>query len=215
MSLVLMISGIVIFVVVILLLSAYAVRKRREALAIVASSMNLEFTAKGDEAQISALQQFALFTKGHSKKINNVMHGNANDIDITIMDYQFTTGGGKNSSTSLQTVILFRSEKLNLPAFILRPEHFFHKIGAAFGYQDINFPSHPVFSKQYLLQGENEQPIRDLFTDDLLGFYTQRKGFCTEAAGDQLIFYRFGKKAKPERIKDFMQEGFGLFGLLG
>ncbi|NCC62606.1 MAG: hypothetical protein EOM12_17095 [Verrucomicrobiae bacterium] len=206
--------GVGVLIITIMALSLLAAKKRREALSLIAEALNLTFTPKADASLIASLQDFSLFTKGHSKKAMNVMQGCANEINLTILDYQYTTGGGKNSSTFEQTVILFQSPQLNLPPFTVRPEHFFHRIGSAFGYQDIDFDTHPEFSKMYLLQGDNEQEVRDFFTDALFAFYTEHPGFCTETKGDQLIFYRFAKKAKPEMIKAFMQEGFALFTIL-
>jgi len=83
---------------------------------------------------------------------------------------------------------------VRLPSFILRPENLFHKIGESFGYRDIDFDSHPVFSKQYLLRAADEQACRGLFTKGILDHYDQRAGLSTEGDGDSLLFYRASKR---------------------
>ena len=103
---------------------------------------------------------------------------------------------------------------LQLPAFALRPENLFHKIGAAFSYQDIDFDSHPTFSKQYLLQGAEDEAVRNTFSDDLLAYYEQRKDLSTEGDGDKLLFYRISKRLSPMDIRSFMEQGFALFSLV-
>ena len=42
------------------------------------------------------------------------------------------------------------------------------EMGAVLGHQDIDFASHPAFSRRYLLRGHDENAVRVLFTDVLL-----------------------------------------------
>lgn len=213
MAVVLIIGGIIAVVAIALIVAWHLEKKRTEALQAVAASLKLAFSKKASDSFVPSLSQFHLFSQGRSKKASNVMNGRANEIDVSIFDYQYTTGGGKSSHTWRQTVVLFRSSMLHLPRFTLRPERLFHKIGSAFGYQDIDFDSHPTFSKQYLLRAADEQACRDVFTDGVLGYYDQRKGLSTEGDGDTLLFYRESKKVPPADIRSFLEEGFGVFSL--
>lgn len=205
--------GIVGLIVTSVLLSWLYERKRTQDLKALATSLKFSFSA-ADNGVLGKMGIFPLFAQGRSQKASNIMQGRANDIDVIIMDYQYTTGSGKNSHTWRQTVIAIRSPLLNLPSFTLRPENVFHKIGAVFGYQDIDFASHSAFSKRYLLQGDDENAVRALFTDALLSHYDQSKGLSTESDGDMFIFYRASKRVPPKGIMAFMQEGFSLFGLM-
>lgn len=205
--------GVAAFIVAAILLSWLYERKRTQDLKALAASLKFTFSAR-DNAVLEMMYPFHLFSQGRSQKVTNIMRGNANDIEAIIMDYQYTTGSGKNSHTWNQTVIAFRSPFLNLPSFTLRPENVFHKIGEVFGYQDIDFASHSTFSRRYLLQGNDENAVRALFTDALLSRYDQSKGLSTEGDGDIFIFYRASKRVSPKGITAFMQEGFALFGLM-
>ncbi len=104
-------------------------KKRTEALQRIADALNFSFERKGDELLLAMHNNFDLFSKGRLKKISNVMHGNSGDMDITIMDYKYTVGSGKNSTTYSQTLIVVQSKYLQLPSFTLSPENIFHKIG--------------------------------------------------------------------------------------
>ena len=104
--------------------------------------------------------------------------------------------------------MFFRSLKLNLPDFSLRPENVFHKIGSAFGDKDIDFETHPIFSKSYLLRGDNEAAIRGLFNNELLNFIQSQQKISIEGSGNQIIFYRHRNRIKPEEVESFMEEGF-------
>ena len=207
MKYVLYFGGAAILIALIIALVKYFERKRREALRDWSRLMGYSFSEKGDDDLKLSLSRFHLFSKGHSRKIRNVMTRRSDETEITLMDYRYTTGGGKNSHTWNQTVISYRCPRLSLPPFALRPENIFHKIGGAFGYEDIDFDAHPLFSKQYLLRGPDEVAIRQLFTQSRLEFYGRNKGLCTEGDGDQLIFYRSSKRVAPEKLRAFIEKG--------
>lgn len=207
------IGGITLIVGAIFGIWYFFEKKRTEALQALADSMNFSFSKEGNLALLPSGNSFHLFSQGRSKKVFNLMSGTANEIKVTIMDYKYTTGHGKNSKTWQQTVLLFQSPNLNIPEFVLRPENFFHKIGSAFGYQDIDFETSPVFSSMFLLRGPDEQAIRDFFNKKLLFHYEQNKGLCTEGKGDSLLVYRASKRLAPAAIRVFLEKGFRLFGM--
>lgn len=213
MQIALIITGIITFIGLILLAAWFYDKKRSEAMQVIADALNFSFERKGDELLIAMHDDFELLAKGHAKKASNVMHGRSGDMDVTIMDYQYTIGHGKNSSTHLHSIIIVQSIHLLLPLFTLAPENIFHKIGGVFGYQDIDFSSHPKFSKQYLLRGEDEDAIRETFSDELLKFYEKNKTSNTEGNNDKFVFFRTGKRLRARDIQAFLQEGIKLYGL--
>ena len=160
-----------------------------------------------------SLHTFPLFSKGHNRKISNVIKGDTEAIDIFVFDYEYTTGHGNSRNTSRQTVMLFRTADLRLPSFALRPENVFHKIGNLFGYQDIDFEQAQDFSSRYLLKGQDEAAVRDLFTQNVLFTYEQNQGWCTEGDDDTLVVYRASKRVAPDDIPMFMDDGISLFAL--
>jgi hypothetical protein len=169
--------------------------------------MKFTFSRKGDPDLLDRLKGLHLFSQGHSKKIANALVGKAGALDVAVFDYAYTTGGGKHSQRWRQTVILFESDDMALPKFTLRPENIFHKIGQVFGYKDIDFDSHPEFSKRYLLRGEDEEAVRATFGDEARSFYESDLKLSTEAAGPQLIHYRSGKRVSPDQISEFIKQG--------
>ena len=188
-------------------------KKRAKQLALISERLKLNFSQKDNSALFKRMNKLHLFSVGRSKKIKNLMEGEANNAELAVFDYQYTTGGGQHSHTSRQTVFCIWSPKLYLPKFSMRPEGIFHKIGSAFGYQDIDFDSHPEFSKKYLLKGDNEESIRQLFNNKLLNDIESQKNICIEGEGNQLVFYSYKKRIKPDDIDNFMDEGFHFFKL--
>jgi hypothetical protein len=214
MEVALVIIGILAVVGVIMIVAHKFEKTRSEQLRAVADQLGLQFHPNGDTAVQNAIGQLRLFNQGRGRKTRNMLSGRTEDVDVAIFGYRYKTGGGKHQHTHQQTVISFRSPNLSLPEFELRPEHTFHKIGQAFGYKDIDVDSHPVFSKRYVLRGQNEAAIRDLFTPEILEFFESQKGVSIEAANDRLIYYRAGKRIKPENVRSLMEEGFRLYVLL-
>jgi hypothetical protein len=210
------ITWIVIFMLfggAILALAAYLENKRKEQLQNAADRIHFSFASEAESQLLDTLGFFHLFSQGYSRRIRNVMHGSVGDVAVTIFDYRYRTGGGKHSHTHYQTVVLFESERLQLPLFILRPEHLLHRIAGTFGYQDIDFEANPAFSDTYLLQGRNEDEIRALFDEQVRAFYTRHGNLCTEGGGQRLIYYQAHRRVSGEHIQDFLQEGLDVLAL--
>ena len=187
----------------------YLNKKRTKQLAGIASDLKLSFYPDGKDSIFESIS-FGDFVYGCAK---NMMHGEVNNAEFAIFDhlYQETkpsaNGLGRSSRLHKQTVIYFKSTNLKLPRFTLSPENFFHTdVG-----QDIDFRSHPDFSKRFLLHGENEPRIRRFFTDKLLTFLELQQKITVEGGGDQLLLYRDNKRVPPEEWQSFIDQGFQFF----
>ena len=152
-------------------------------------------------------EEFSLFNKGHSRKIHNVMTTEADSLRLTMFDYRYTVGGGQNSQTHRQTVVAFESDALELPAFSLRPEGFFNRIGAALGMQDIDFTEHPEFSQSFVLSGLDEAAVREFFDQKLLDLFAKDKKVCLQSTKGAFVFFHKGRR-KPEEIRGCMDQAF-------
>ena len=186
-------------------------KKRTAALNVVASDIGLEFSVTTNDKLLAKMRAFSLFNQGRSRKIKNVMKANTDIPQLTIFDYQYTTGGGESSHTCHHTVVFMESDALSLPRFALHPEGWlFQKLGAAFGMQDIDFEDHPEFSQSFVLQGNDEQAIRFFFDAEMRELFTQRKGISVESKPRAFIYLRGGLR-KPEEIRAFMIEAFTIY----
>jgi hypothetical protein len=190
-------------------------KKRTEAMRQVADDLQFDFVPKDDGTLLGELtgDNFHLFSQGSSRKCYNVLRGQANDLEVTVFDYNYSTGGGKSRHTWRQTVVAFRLPGPGLPAFSLRPQTFLHRIGRLFGYQDITFDDPPGFSSRYLLQGADEEAIRRLFTEGVRSYYGGTEGLGTEGLGDRLLFYRHNRRVDPSAVRSSLEEGFKVLAL--
>ena len=207
-----------IFVVIVLVVFSivYAIRqekKRREALGAFAESNGFTYAEKVDSPDDVGLPDIELFGRGRRRRWTNVMAGEVQGTAVRVLDYRYTTGSGKNSSTTQQTVVAVEAGGAGgagLPNFTLAREHFFHKIGQAFGYQDIDFDEFPEFSKKYLLRGADEAAIRGLFNARLIDAYVSGEANNAEVRDGWLFIYQQGRRVKPELIQKRIESAFSL-----
>ena len=194
----------VIVSVAFLFLSWYRQKWRRNRLERLAQEMGFSFDPKGETLGAAGCRDLPLLQ--HAAVLSNVLRGHYNGVETVLLDCQ--TGWGKQAFH--QTVVCFRLGR-DLPAFELRPESVFDKIGAAtHGYQDIDFEASPGFSKSYLLRGPHEDSIRALFNAAVLQFFEQQRGWWVEAQGNWLGVYRRRRLVSPGQIKTFLEEARGV-----
>lgn len=141
------------------------------------------------------------------------------DALVTVFDYMVYSWAGRRgqqtmTKSDIQTVLLFESERLNLPAFALRPETLGANIRNALGQQDIDFDQHPGFSSAYVLQGPDESQIRAFFTKEKLDFFAHTRGLAVEGFGQKLLFYRPKKVISAKEFDRFLKEGLSVLRLL-
>ncbi len=182
---------------------------------LIAERLRLGFIEKDEHKDLlNAHRGFKLFENGTSKKIKCILTGmTALQEHVFIFEYAYTVSTGKSSHTYTQHVY---SVNLLQPitSFRLKPQNILHNIGKWFGMQDIDFTSYEGFNKNYLLQSNQETEIRQLFSDQVLGFLNYEQKWCIESSGTQIIYYKFGKRMNEEMVEPFIQVAGTLHALL-
>ncbi len=184
------------------------VYEKKRSAALAEACLRLGFTCQPGKIppeQAATLGNFHLFNLGHSRVGRNLMTGKADGAAVTLLDYQYVTGGGKSSHTWSQTVAIFPGAR-SLPEFTLGPEHWWDKVGEIFGHHDIDVEASPEFSKHYLLKGPDETRLRAAFGAEALGFFAQSQGWSVESKDGALAVYRVSKRVKPEELQSFTSE---------
>ncbi len=205
------IAAVAIIVIAIILIVRKVERDRTEALRQASVTLGFAFEETGDVEQIQALGDLPLFGHGHSKRAKNVMSGRRDAGEVRVLDYQYTTGGGKNSHTWRQTIALYPDGGRGLPDFEMWPENpIFRALGRVLKWQDINFDSSPVFSASYILRGPDETAVRAAFTGEMLAFFAEHKGWTVQVRSGNVGIFRAGQRVKPEAISEFLEETAGI-----
>lgn len=105
MGLLFLVFGIVLTAVVIYV--AYELeRRRRRQFELLARTHGLAFYPQDPFGTLE--QPFAIFHRGHSRKVRNVLVGKSptDGSEVRAFDYTYTTGSGKNSQTHHKTCVM-------------------------------------------------------------------------------------------------------------
>ena len=194
--------------------SYVANKKRIEGFEQEAEAMGLNFTQQPADSFMAHYGHFKLFNRGRRRGVSNLIEGDSGDVTLRIFDYKFTTGSGKQTRHHVQTIASLKSSQLNIPSLTIHPEGFLSRVGSKMGFQDIDFDSHPTFSKMFVLKGDNEEAIRNFLTPAALEYFEAHQGISLEASGDTLLFYNPNRRIKPEEIKDLLARAYEVFGAL-
>jgi hypothetical protein len=188
----------------IIALAARQRRKRTSELAALAQGMGFAFIEKGWQGpELSSQYKTSLLQRTRGR-YSDVMTGSIGSLRVSVFDY--TYGGGKESTTRTMTCY---SQTQELPPFELRPERIFDKIGDAIFQRDIDFDSHPDFSRRYHLRAQDEMRIRMIFNPSLLAYLEQippNRKWHVETSGPTLIVYRHGYPVRATEIQALLDE---------
>lgn len=208
--------GFSIFLFVCIIVFAIKREKQRsENWKQMAKDIGFDFADK-DNSYILKYNFFKTFSTGSSRKAKNVMTGKNGDIGITVMDYEYSTGSGKNRRTHHYTVCIFEKQGLALPNCYLRMQiAFFDFLGKVFGGQDIDFVEDPEFSKSFVLQGDDEKAVREVFNDNVRRGFLDYKGknFIFEGNNDLFLINK-GKRIKPEELMVILEDAYKIMDML-
>ncbi len=198
-----------IAVVAAILLSVYlaikAERRRREQLREQAARLGYIFEEER-RLESEPFRQLRLFGRGRTRRLNNVLSRKTDGTEILILEFSYRQGSGKQSHHYTVTVFLKRTPHAFIPGFELRPEGITSKIASLFGYQDIDFSEDPEFSSKYLLRGENEERIREIFTMPVRLQLRERTKWSVEGEGEWLAAHRGTERVKPDDLGGFIRE---------
>jgi hypothetical protein len=201
--------------VLIVVVSIRQDKKRSEALIALAQTLGFTYEKKLSGTTQIPCSGASLFNRGHGRYAKNYMTGTVADIQVILTDYQYTTGSGKNSTTHSLTLTAYNVPGLTLPDFTLEKENFLTRIADKFGFGDIDFDTHPVFSDKYQLKGKDEPAIRALFTPTLLTAIENgliNNAWHVQAGDNWLIIHT--TRLKPEQWQDFLNSSFELMNKL-
>ncbi len=205
----------VVPLIIILVAASRREKKRTAQLKDVAESLGFEFVAKDNAEYLKSLKKLSLFSRiGRRQRILNLLRGNSSNIEVTIFDHTYVVSAGEHSHTRRQSVICFQSAALSLPGFTLAPKKFWNKVGGMLGQQSIEFETHPAFSENYLLRGDDADAVRAVFTPPVLEYFEQHLGCSAEGSDNRLLLYKATKRVPPAETTAFLEEGLQALSLL-
>ena len=158
----------------------------------------------------SYLRNFHFFDSRPIEMKNNSLQGfdTENNAHWEIADIVFDEGA-MLALEIYQTTVQIVHLPSKIPSFIIDKEGFFDKIFSRVRVlpvlnKDINFKENPVFSSKFLLSGENEEEIRDFFSDELLQFLSENEIHHIESNGEALMIFKYLHIARTDEVQNML-----------
>lgn len=154
-----------------------AEQERIAALTSLAGEQGWTFTTDSDSTHDNRYAQFSVFRQGHSRRAYNTITGTRviNDLPHPIQmgdyTYKVTRSNGKSRSTTTYRLsyLIIHLPYPGVPSLTIRREHIFDKIGAAMGFDDIDFES-SEFSKKFMVKSSDKRFAYDVITPRMMEF---------------------------------------------
>lgn len=181
----------------------------------IAYELNMSISDKVDRSFRDRLKPLQRFKRSRHEKFKNILHENGNNVELVFFECFRGHRGGNSEDMErrvMEGIFHFTSSDLDLPCFSLHEaEELQQMFVSALGYKDINFENHPAFSKKYLLNGDNELAVKQLFSEKMISFLEKLDGINIEGSGNQLIVYRPYARIEASKFKKYKQEAAEIF----
>ena len=101
-----------------------------------------------------------------------------------------------------------------IPIFTLDKEGLLYMLYDLAGFKDIAIDNHPDFNRRFYLRGEDEEAIRELFSDELVLFLESNPYYHVESNGHSLMILKKERLLGVQEIKRMIYFGQHLNELL-
>lgn len=196
----------VLIAIVVLALVAYGQYKaaqRRAELRRWARSLGLTFSEARDRTLDDRFPQFGCLRQGDNRYANNMMEGRYREYTLQAFDYHYEThstdskGRRQTHHHAFSAVIL--STNVTLKPLSIRTETIFDKVGAFFGWEDINFES-AEFSREFCVTSPDRRWAFDVLSQKTMEFLLAAPRFSIQFGDRSVLAYR----GSTFSIEDFL-----------
>ncbi|MFD0863197.1 SulP family inorganic anion transporter [Sungkyunkwania multivorans] len=184
--------------------------KRQTALKEVSKDLSWAYVPKKTE-NTQFLDDFLYFKTKRPNVIFNELSDEKNLFRLFDIEY---SEGAFIAKEVVRTTMLYIDLKRTIPIFTLDREGFLEMLYHLAGFRDIDIDGHSDFSKRFYLRGEDQEAIRELFTDELVLFFESNPYYHIESNGSSLIIKNKERLASVREVKALVDFGTRLQGLL-
>jgi hypothetical protein len=173
------------------------------------------------QALRAAFGDFRRFQGSMRPRLWNWMRGERDGAAVSLFDYD--EGHTQRDIARIQTLAWIEDPSLRLPSFSLVPipgrqvvpaARLSRTIAGVTGIAsdtaaEVAMPAHQPFDDQYLLRGQDEGALRQVFSDRVLTFFGQNPGWMVEGDGKRLLLYRL----TPDEVRTYWRGAVAPSGL--
>ncbi|VTS01748.1 hypothetical protein [Tuwongella immobilis] len=155
-----------------------------------------------------------LYTHGKNQKTTHLIQGRTETLTVSMFDYKYITGAGKNKQAYQQTVVAFEWHEPIFPRMGMRPYTFTRKVGASvFGGNRTIFESFPAFQKHYWVDGNDPDYLQQWLTLSMMEYFVDRPGWCVEMDGQVVLIYQEMITQEAKNFQSFFDQCFAMFSM--
>lgn len=181
-------------------------KRRREDLIRLAQELGLELSWQLMPGDQNRFDRFVLSKKGYRRKSGICLTAETDQTRMTIFDFDFETGQGKNKEIAHFVFTMCIDSQLQAPQLSLRPSTWGARLAEFVGRRDIDFPEDPEFSKTFVLRGPDEEAIKRFFTPSrrraMLAYPEQNLEICDNT----ILIVRRNTRLDAKMVKSYMNE---------
>jgi hypothetical protein len=174
-----------------LFLAWQADKKRREELLLWATARGWNMRPGKQGSMHRDFAGLKVFEKGHSRSAKNVIEGDFEGHPVTLLDYKYVTGHGKNRTTHNRGMVILHCDFPTVPLFIRR-ENPLDRVGEFFGADDIDFES-AEFSRKFFVKSHDRKWAFDVVHTRTMEYLLKAPSFTVEFGFGEIAVYKTGK----------------------
>jgi hypothetical protein len=179
-------------------------KKRRDALAALASDLGAAFAPEKDRGHDERYRQFDLFRSGSGRVAYNTIRGTT-DVGswraaFVMGDYQYTVQQGKHSHTYQVSYLLLDLPFGRVPDILVRRENLLDRVAGTIGFDDIDFES-AEFSSRFYVQSSDKRFAYDVFHPRMMEFLMQVDPPPIQLASGTLLLHRGTQRWGPDDFR--------------
>ena len=194
----LIIVGFVALFIVIGVFGYISSLKRRQAMMALAAKLGLNFHYQKDRDMPRRYRFLDKLRHGRDRYAFNVLSGNFQGNDVTVFDYHYKTGSGKDTHHHYLSFFLMNLQ-ISFPELDIVKEGIFSKIGQALGYDDIDFESHE-FSRKFCVRSKDKKFAYDVCNAQMIEYLLSNTDLSIEIETNVMAL-SFNRRLKLEYIE--------------
>ena len=190
--------GFIAIFIVVLIGGIISAGKRREAMRSLATGFGLRFDPDKDRHLPEQYRFLDKLRRGRNRYAYNILSGSFQGHDITVFDFHYKTGSGKNTHHHHFSFFILHLAA-RFPELVIGPEGIFSKIAQAVGYDDIDFESHE-FSSKFCVRSADKKFAYDVCNARMIEYLLSNRDLCIEIERN-VVAISFNRRLAPESIE--------------
>jgi hypothetical protein len=187
--------GGVLLVALIAYLAYAAQRARRQQFQRMATQLNLVYSQHDPFGLLG--YPFTLFTKGDERKLENVVSGGWQEVDVVAFDFMYAEGSGK-SRTAYSFDCAIVPIDADSPRLLIEHENLLTSLAGTLSFHDQQFESE-AFNKEYRVHCEVPKFANDVLDARMMQWLLDNgSGYHFEVIGDRVLVA--GPRIKPGEL---------------